>query len=492
MERVSEKKDEREGSAVPENKKGFVSALHIRGLRERWLFSAALPILLLLVLAVALFSIGVQEYYYSAMRSGLESRARIAAETFSGYGVKSYSEYYRLASYSAETFEEKDTIELQFINTNGRVQVSSYGLTAGTLPGTSDIDAAVGGEMASYQGRDPQTGESILAVSYPLYFNSRVVGVLRYVTSLREAQHRVLMDSLLASAAALVCMVLIAASNAIFINNVVEPVAVVSDAARRISGGSYGIMIENRYRDELGELVDNINDMSMKISQAEKIQQEFISSVSHELRTPLTAISGWAETLSVDPGSNLDQTKRGLGIILKESRRLTTMVEELLEFTKMQDGRFTLRVESVDLAGELEDAVYTYFELFRQEGIEVCYTGPDDDIPPVVADSERMKQVFCNVLDNAAKHGGSGKRIDVSAAREGNSFVIRVRDYGPGIPEAELPFVKQKFYKGSSKARGSGIGLAVCDEIVRLHGGTFDIANADGGGAVVTIALPIP
>ena len=489
---MSEKKDEREGSAVPENKKGFVSALHIRGLRERWLFSAALPILLLLVLAVALFSIGVQEYYYSAMRSGLESRARIAAETFSGYGVKSYSEYYRLASYSAETFEEKDTIELQFINTNGRVQVSSYGLTAGTLPGTSDIDAAVGGEMASYQGRDPQTGENILAVSYPLYFNSRVVGVLRYVTSLREAQHRVLMDSLLASAAALVCMVLIAASNAIFINNVVEPVAVVSDAARRISGGSYGIMIENRYRDELGELVDNINDMSMKISQAEKIQQEFISSVSHELRTPLTAISGWAETLSVDPGSNLDQTKRGLGIILKESRRLTTMVEELLEFTKMQDGRFTLRVESVDLAGELEDAVYTYFELFRQEGIEVCYTGPDDDIPPVVADSERMKQVFCNVLDNAAKHGGSGKRIDVSAAREGNSFVIRVRDYGPGIPEAELPFVKQKFYKGSSKARGSGIGLAVCDEIVRLHGGTFDIANADGGGAVVTIALPIP
>ena len=492
MERVSEKKDEREGSAVPENKKGLVSALHIRGLRERWLFSAALPILLLLVLAVALFSIGVQEYYYSAMRSGLESRARIAAETFSGYGVKSYSEYYRLASYSAETFEEKDTIELQFINTNGRVQVSSYGLTAGTLPGTSDIDAAVGGEMASYQGRDPQTGENILAVSYPLYFNSRVVGVLRYVTSLREAQHRVLMDSLLASAAALVCMVLIAASNAIFINNVVEPVAVVSDAARRISGGSYGIMIENRYRDELGELVDNINDMSMKISQAEKIQQEFISSVSHELRTPLTAISGWAETLSVDPGSNLDQTKRGLGIILKESRRLTTMVEELLEFTKMQDGRFTLRVESVDLAGELEDAVYTYFELFRQEGIEVCYTGPDDDIPPVVADSERMKQVFCNVLDNAAKHGGSGKRIDVSAAREGNGFVIRVRDYGPGIPEAELPFVKQKFYKGSSKARGSGIGLAVCDEIVRLHGGTFDIANADGGGAVVTIALPIP
>ena len=476
---------------MPDNRKGFASALHIRGLRQRWMFSAVLPILLLLVLAVALFSVGVQEYYYNAMRSGLESRARIAAETFTGYGVKSYSEYYRLASYSAETFEEKDTIELQFINTNGRVQVSSYGLTAGTLPGTSDVDNAIGGKMASFQGRDPQTGENILAVSYPLFFNSRVVGVLRYVTSLREAQHRVLVESLLASAAALVCMALIAASNAIFINNVVQPVAVVSDAARRISGGSYGIMIENHYRDELGELVDNINDMSLKISQAEKIQQEFISSVSHELRTPLTAISGWAETLSADPGANIDQTKRGLGIILKESRRLTTMVEELLEFTKMQDGRFTLRVESVDLASELEDAIYTYFELFRQEGIEVSYKGPDEDVPPIVADSERMKQVFCNVLDNAAKHGGSGKRIDVSVAAENGSMVIRVRDFGPGIPVEELPYVKQKFYKGSSKARGSGIGLAVCDEIMRLHNGAFDIANAPGGGAVVTMTLPM-
>ena len=243
------------------------------------------------------------------------------------------------------------------------------------------------------------------------------------------------------------------------------------------------------YRDELGELVDNINDMSLKISQSEKIQQEFISSVSHELRTPLTAINGWAETLSADPGANLEQTQRGLNIIVKESRRLTTMVEELLDFTKMQDGRFTLRVEEIDLLAELEDAIFTYREIFRQEGIELRYECADD-LPNVVADGERMKQVFCNVLDNAAKHGGSGKRIDVSVTAEDGSMVIRVRDFGPGIPVEELPYVKQKFYKGSSKARGSGIGLAVCDEIMHLHNGTFDIANAPGGGTVVTMTLP--
>ena len=476
---------------MPKSVNGFSGGLHIRGLRQRWLVNAVLPVFALVTLAVIIYVLSSAQYYYGNMRTGLETRARAAADTFTNYGIKSYSEYYRLATYSAETFEEKDSIELQFINTNGRVQVSSYGLTAGTSPATSDIEAAVGGTMDHFQGEDPQTGEKILSVSCPIMFNSRVVGVLRYVTSLREADHRILSDALVASAIGAVCIALVVLSNAIFINNVVEPVAVVSEAARRISGGSYGIQIDNHYHDELGELVDNINDMSVKISQAEKIQQEFISSVSHELRTPLTAISGWAETLSADPAGEAEQTRRGLGIILKESRRLTTMVEELLEFTKMQEGRFTLRIESVDLLSELEDAIYTYRELFRQEGIEVCYTAPEEDIPPLAADSERMKQVFCNVLDNAAKHGGAGRRIDVSAAKEEDRMVIRVRDYGPGIPPEELPFVKQKFYKGSSKARGSGIGLAVCDEIVERHNGTFEIANADTGGAVVTISLPL-
>ena len=175
----------------------------------------------------------------------------------------------------------------------------------------------------------------------------------------------------------------------------------------------------------------------------------------------------------------------------KEEAAQRAQVEELLEFSKMQDGRFTLQVEEMDLQAELEDAIYTYRELFRQDGIQLNYHS-DQELytEPISGDPQRLKQVFCNVLDNAAKHGGAGKRIDVDMTQEGDSYVVRIRDYGPGIPPAEVPFVKQKFYKGSSKARGSGIGLAVCDEIVRLHGGTFDIANAEGGGAVVTICIP--
>ena len=273
---------------------------------------------------------------------------------------------------------------------------------------------------------------------------------------------------------------------------IITPVVAHVKAAQLISANDFfseDVQVQNE--DELGELVDNINDMSLKISQSEKIQTEFISSVSHELRTPLTAINGWSETLLED--DDPAQLRRGLHIILKESRRLTNMVEELLEFSKMQDGRFTLRIEDVDLQTEFEDAVYTYQEVFRQDGIRLEY---DDDgelyADPIPGDPERLKQVLCNVLDNAAKHGGSGKRIIASLRREADNYVIRIRDFGPGIPPAELPYVKQKFYKGSSKARGSGIGLAVCDEIITRHGGTFEIGNADGGGALVTITLPIP
>ena len=476
---------------MAEEKKFRWGAIRLRGLRQRWIINTVMPVFILIVLIVVLFSAGVSSYYYGTMQKGLETRAQAIANSFNEYFMDSgYISFYPKAVQAADSFEDKDRIELQFISSSGRIQVSTSGLTAGTSPGTGDITQAIEtAEMAPFRGWDPETGENIMAVSHPLVFHGNVVGVMRLVTSLRAANRQVMLAVLAICLIALLCMVLIVISNLLFINNVVEPVAVVSEAAKRIAAGSYGFQIEQKYTDELGELVDNINDMSRQIGQNEKMKSEFISSVSHELRTPLTAINGWGETILEDPTGDPVQMRRGIRIILNEARRLSTMVEELLEFSKMEDGRFTLRIEETDLQAEFEDAIFTYRELFRQEGIELRYEAGDEDLPPIPGDPERLKQVFCNVLDNAAKHGGAGKRIDASIVREGGEQVVRVRDYGPGVPEEELPYVKQKFYKGSSKARGSGIGLAVCDEIVKLHGGTFEIGNAEGGGAVVTIRL---
>ena len=477
---------------MAEEKKFRWGAIRLRGLRQRWIINTVMPVFILIVLIVVLFSAGVSSYYYGTMQKGLETRAQAIANSFNEYFMDSgYISFYPKAVQAADSFEDKDRIELQFISSSGRIQVSTSGLTAGTSPGTGDITQAIEtAEMAPFRGWDPETGENIMAVSHPLVFHGNVVGVMRLVTSLRAANRQVMLAVLAICLIALLCMVLIVISNLLFINNVVEPVAVVSEAAKRIAAGSYGFQIEQKYTDELGELVDNINDMSRQIGQNEKMKSEFISSVSHERRTPLTAINGWGETILEDPTGDPVQMRRGIRIILNEARRLSTMVEELLEFSKMEDGRFTLRIEETDLQAEFEDAIFTYRELFRQEGIELRYEAGDEDLPPIPGDPERLKQVFCNVLDNAAKHGGAGKRIDASIVREGGEQVVRVRDYGPGVPEEELPYVKQKFYKGSSKARGSGIGLAVCDEIVKLHGGTFEIGNAEGGGAVVTIRLP--
>ena len=132
-----------------------------------------------------------------------------------------------------------------------------------------------------------------------------------------------------------------------------------------------------------------------------------------------------------------------------------------------------------------------YSSRLSQDGVKLEYIDNDDDIPEIPCDPKRLRQVFLNILDNAAKHGGDGKKIEAFIALEDPDVVIRIRDYGPGIPEDELPLVKKKFYKGSSKARGTGIGLAVCDEIVAMHNGELILENAEGGGTMVTVRLPL-
>jgi signal transduction histidine kinase len=268
------------------------------------------------------------------------------------------------------------------------------------------------------------------------------------------------------------------------------PVSEITDKAKMITGGSYGIQIKKHYDDEIGELADTINEMSIQINQNEKMQTEFISSLSHELRTPLTAINGWSETV-LNEEDLTDEARRGVKIIQRETKRLTEMVLELLDFTKIQDGRLKLNMVTTDIRSEFEDIVFMYGSRMVQEGISMEYEECDEDIPEITCDPKRLRQVFFNILDNATKHGGDGKRVDASLRYKDDNIVISIRDYGVGIPEDELPLIKKKFYKGSSKSRGTGIGLAVCDEIVGMHGGTLELTNASGGGTLVTVTLPV-
>ena len=461
----------------------------IRGIRRRWLLNSIGVLALIMVLLWATFAVSLWTYYSYTITADLSARAELAANTFKSY---TRSEYQIAAQNYISNFEDRSKLEVQFIDTTGAVLFSGYGLTAGTTPGTPDItDALEQRTPQVWPGRDPATKEPIMAASAPVIYQGTIVGVIRFVTSMSEVNRQFILGVTVVTLIMALFMSMMYFSNLYFVRSLVEPLTSIVHTTRLIAGGSYGTQIEKKYDDEIGELIDAINDMSLKVKQSETTQSEFISSVSHELRTPLTAINGWAETIQSGEIRTPNEFHKGMEIIISEARRLTNMVEELLEFSRMQDGRFTLSVERLDVKSELEDAVYTYQEFFRKEGITLEYQECKDEMVLISGDPERLRQVFCNLLDNAAKHGGSGKRIDVSLDRDSTDAVLRIRDYGPGIPPEELPQVKMKFYKGSSKARGSGIGLAVCEEIVQRHEGILDVDNAPGGGCLVTVRLPI-
>lgn len=460
------------------------------GLRRRWLRNTASTIAIL-GLVFALLATGVYAYSrYSGTTQDLRQRAQATAEYFAAHQNQSYEEFSDACLAYAQTFADRDDVQLQLLDLNGKVVASSRSQWVGSTLDTSDIHKVKeSAQPEAFVGFDDLAGERVVSLSSPVTYNGETVGIFRYVMATEPMDLRIVWVGVCVLMCLVAMLFVVVLVNSLYIQSVLNPIMDISEKAKRIAGGAYGIQIQTKYNDEIGELADTINELSSKINQNEKMQAEFISSLSHELRTPLTAITGWSETLIGD--ESLDaETLRGMKIILRETKRLTEMVMDLLDFTRIQDGQMTLNVEKTDIRSEFEDTVFMYGGRLAQEGLKLEYLDSDDEIPEITCDPKRMRQVFLNVLDNAAKHGSEGKQIEASIAFEKKYVVVRIRDYGPGIPEDEIPLVKKKFYKGSSKARGTGIGLAVCEEIVQMHGGKLILSNAEGGGTLVTIMLP--
>ena len=466
--------------------KNFPGKSNRMGMRQRWLLYTALIAGIIGVLCVLLVTAIFARNLYTTREEEILEYVDTAQTYFADRVNKSEAEYYDACVIYTQTCDTGKRLDLQFVDIAGKVVASSSGEQDNSLVLTSEVQEAV-----SSRGICTFAGDGIMAVSSPLIATSgEVIGVLRFATLTQPLDKQILKVSIFSLAIVIVMLTIALLSINYYVQSVLEPVSQIAEKARMIAGGSYGIQIPTKYDDEIGELAETINEMSMKINQNEKTQTEFISSLSHELRTPLTAITGWSETLLQD--EELDEnTRRGMKIIHREAGRLTEMVISLLDFTRIQDGRMTLNMEMADLRSEFEDTVFMYGSRLEADGIHLEYMENEDDIPEVSCDPQRMRQVFLNILDNASKHGGEGGRIDAEICNTDDGVAVRIRDYGPGIPEDEIPLVKKKFYKGSSKARGSGIGLAVCDEIVEMHGGQLILENAPGGGTLVTVQLPV-
>ena len=320
--------------------------MKIKGLRKRWLINTLGILCALGLVCVLIITTAFAVYYYSSMESDLTYRARTTTDFFADYLNQDYNQYYQSCITYAQTFEDRNTLELQFINSQGQIVASSYGKWAGPSPSTTDISMAVETkEIQPFVGKDPLTGERIMAVSSPMiYVNGEVIGVLRYVTSTQIVDRQIMIIACISFAGLLLIMGIVLLSSNYYIRSILGPLSQIIDKAKMITSGSYGSQIQTKYDDEVGELAQTINEMSIQLNQNEKIQTEFISSLSHELRTPLTAITGWSETLlssdALDSG-----TRRGVKIIHREGQRLTEMVLELLDFTRIQSDRMTLNME---------------------------------------------------------------------------------------------------------------------------------------------------
>ena len=461
-----------------------------RSITRRWGFNnLGVVVLALLVIDMAII-FTVQTYFYNSAKQYLISKLNAVTSVLTVHSQDSSANFSAEMRNMLETFNEKDKIELMAINSKGRVVLTSSGFTPDAVDVMPDYEQAMSADTeASYIGK-LSSGEKILAVSAPISSMNSEFSSVRMVTSLTEIDNTIKSYTIAVMTICAVIIFIIIITGLYFAGSIVRPIRQISSIARKFAMGDFSVRIENNSNDEIGDLCTAINHMADELSNAEAMKNEFISSVSHELRTPLTAIKGWAETLMIDGGGSPETMKKGVGVIVNETERLSQMVEELLDFSRMQNGHFTLQMANMDILAELGDAVLIYSDKARRESKEIIYNEPEM-LPIVFGDKNRIRQVFINVIDNAVKYSSAGDTVTIKAFEENGKIIVSVADTGVGIKESDLAKVKTKFYKANHTRRGSGIGLAVADEIVTMHGGSMDIASeGEGLGTTVTITLP--
>lgn len=458
---------------------------------RRWLLNSfGVIVAIILVLEIAL-GVGIQRSYYSQTRQTLENRADIIANNFQQYSQDSSKDFNSQVRDYVASFEDKDKIELIVFDRNGEIMLTSSGFEPEEdLKG--DYQDAINRKtrMGYYVGSLGAESKSMMVfLISPVAEETSVMGI-RLATSMNRIDKQITTIIIGLILIGIIILALVLFSSSYFINSIVKPIGEVGDTAREIAQGNFDARLNIQRDDEIGELSNIINYMADELSTAERLKNDFISSVSHELRTPLTAIQGWGETILYDKGQDTELLSKGMNVIIGETQRLSGMVEELLDFSRMQSGRLKMIKSRMDALAELSEAVLMYDQRAQRDNIDLVYE-EKDLVAPVYGDKNRLRQVFINVIDNAIKYSDPGDEVVVTADIEGNFLHIIISDTGIGISEKDLPQITTKFYKADTTRRGSGIGLAVAKEIVERHDGTLAVESARGVGTTITIDLPI-
>ena len=436
----------------------------------------------------------IKDYYYGSAERIVYSQAETVSGLLSKYhseGSGNYEEYFRGIITS---FEKRNIMELMALDQDGDVVLTSSGFLPEKDFMTPDCYEAGNNFEKTAEFVGEINGKKIMSVTVIPEGNTKNFASFRIVTSLEKIDSQIVFAIIGTSFICIAIIFFVVVSGSYFINSIVNPVGQISETAKKIAEGDFNAKIEKKTDDEIGELCETINYMADELGATERMKNDFISSVSHELRTPLTAIKGWAEMLedsAKDQSIDEKTLQRGMGVIIGETERLSVMGEELLDFSRLQSGRMIFQPMKLDIIAELSEAVLTFVQRAIREKKDLIYS-ENDDIIAVMGDKNRLRQVFVNIIDNALKYSDEGGSVTIFAERRENGFVdIAVKDTGIGIPADQLEKVKTKFFKGNATRRGSGIGLAVADEIIRMHGGEILLDSIEGEGTTVTIRLPI-
>jgi len=457
-----------------------------KSITTKWFINIFLVVAIVICTAAFAFSV----LFNSIQTERIEVLASDYAYEFSALSGANKQTFNDSAINIAASFSHKNNLEVQVLNANGELVVSTTGFHTvdDSMP---DYMRTKETGIPTVQNFTASGGEHVMAGTTMIYdSNGQELGAYRWITSLEKANKITMWFAVIMSVAALGILAFFGFSGLYFIKSIVQPIRDVGNMARKIAMGDFGARIDINKDDEIGELCDAINYMASELSLAENLKNDFISSVSHELRTPLTAIRGWGETAKMSVGMDEELVSRGLEVVLSEADRLSGLVEELLDFSRMANGKMVVETKPTNITMLLAESVDMYVELCKNQGIDLTFTKPSEEIE-IMGDVNRLKQVFINIIDNAVKYTESGGQVLASQLREEGCVRISVSDTGLGIPGQDLDRIKEKFYKASNSVRGSGIGLAVADEIIKQHDGLLFVESTEGVGTTVTIVLPI-
>lgn len=428
----------------------------------------------------------VKEYYYKSMESILTNQIKTSADFYSRYFSNSSLEENIVDN--VDVFWKQTNAEVQIISLSGKVLMDSIGVVSKENIDTIDVKKALKGEKGKWVGNVEYDKNTVMAIAYPLTSDDNVVGVIRFITSMEGVNKSIYDISIIFIIIGLIVLFISAIISLLFANSIINPIKELTEVANFMAQGNFKIRSKKKTNDEIGKLSDTLNYMAEEITEKDQLKNEFISRVSHELRTPLTSIKGWTVTIK-DEETDRVMVKEGLDIIEKECDRLTKMVEELLDFSRFVSEKVVLEKKKINVIHMIH-----YIEKYMKPRAEreriKLYMIYDNSIPEIYLDVNRMKQVLINILDNAFKFTGEGGEIKLSVTSDNENMVMVIKDNGCGISQEDLPRVKEKFYKGKSSKSQNGIGLSICDEIVKLHGGTLEIYSKVGEGTRVCIKIP--